>query len=271
MRNLLIFIMISILAGVCACSEDPADSIIEPPEPTIEEFEASVIANCHILKEALEAFMEDNDGGRPEDVCGDTNRVGLTLIDYLPDGQFLENPFTGERTEPVDTIATEPGQTGFYSIHEWATPGFYYINGFGERHVIVELSNREELEQKVIENCFLVREAVMRFALLNGGVYPDNVGVDTTPEGYTVTALLPGGELVENPFTLCHQEPFDGTAVFVGNTGYVPLVFGGNVGYTITGVGAEMAVMIFTADSDPRCTFISIYDERLYCSGDCCF
>jgi hypothetical protein len=271
MRNLLIIIMISMLAGVCACSEDSAESIIEPTEPTIEELEASVIANCHILQEALEAFMEDNGGCRPEDVCGDTNRVGLTLIDYLPDGQFLENPFTGERTEPVDTVATEPGQTGFYSAHEWGTPGLYYVNGFGETHVIVELSNREELEQKVIENCFIVREAVMRFALLNGGVYPYSIGVDMNLEGDTVVGLLPGGVLLENPVTLCHTEPVDIWACTRGQVGYYPIYVGVSlVGFVITGVGVEVDVKIFTAHSDPGCTFISIYDELLYCSGDCC-
>lgn len=156
--------MISMLAGVCACSEDPAELIIEPSEPTIEELEA-----------------------------------------------------------------------------------------------------------KVIENCFIVREAVMRFAMLNGGEYPFNVNFDTTPEGYTVIDLLPEGMLLVNPFTLCCTEPVDGTALTRGKVGCNPIVVGVScVGFVITGVAMEMDVTIFTAHSNPDCTSISIYDEYLYCSGDCC-
>jgi len=270
MRNLLMCIMISMLAGVFACSEDPAELIIEPSEPTIEELEAKVIENCQTLEAALEEFASFNNGACPIDIYSDTNDLGLTVIDYLPGGELMENPFTGERTEPVDTIATEPGQTGYY-LKSPLYPALYYIYGFGETHVIVELSNREELEQKVIENCFIVREAVMRFALLNGGVYPYDIGVDINLEGDTVIGLLPGSMLLENPFHLVRTEPVDYTARQIGEVGYWPVYVGAsNVGYTITGVGAEGGVTIFTAHSNPDCTFISIYDEAIYCSGDCC-
>jgi hypothetical protein len=271
MRNLLIIILISMLTGICACSEDPSECIIEPSEPTIEELEAKVIENCHALEVALVEFVSFNRGACPVDIYSDTNDLGLTVIDYLPGGELMENPFTGDRTEPVDTIATETGQTGYYLKSSWY-PALYYINGFGESSIVVELSNREELEQKVIENCFIVREAVMRFALLNSGVYPVDVSIDTTPEGYTVTDLLPGGVLLENPFHLFASEPVNSPAAIIGTTGHIPIFFGGSiVGYTITGVGAEEGVMIFTAGSYPHCTFISMYDERIYCSGDCCF
>ena len=270
MRNVLIVFMISMLAGVCACSEDPAESIIEPAEPTIEELEALVVENCEALEAALEEFISFNDGACPVDIYSDTNDLGLTLIDYLPGGELMENPFTGERTEPVDTVATEPGQIGYHPASDFY-PVLYYITGFGETQVIAELSNREELEQKVIENCFLVREAVMRFAMLNGGEYPSNVAVDVTPEGYTVTHLLPGGVLLENPFTRVCSEPVDGTAAVPGETAYRPTLGGGSlVGYIITGTGADACVTIFSAGSGPDCTYISIYSELIYCSGDCC-
>lgn len=271
MRNVLFIIMIGLILTVSACSESYVESPSAPPEPTIEELEARVIENCNIFRDALEEFMDNNrHGACPVDIFNDTNDLGLTVIDLLPDGELLENPFTGERTEPVNTIATEPGQTGYYLRLIWA-PFLYYINGIGETHTIVELSNLEELEQKVIENCFLVREAVMRFAMLNDGVYPTDVALDTTPEGYTVINLLPGGVALENPFTGCAEEPTDGAACTPGDTGYVPIVTGlSNVGYVITGCGNAAGVTIFTAALEPYCTSISIFDEFIYCSGDCC-
>ena len=258
MRNLFFITMICVVLVMLSCSGDEVECPCAPPEPSIYELEARVIANCYILEEALEAYMEDNEGACPEDVCSDTNRVGLTLIDYLPDGQLMENPFTGERTEPVDTIATEPGQTGY--LKSARSPVLFYINGFGESYTILELSNLptiDELESKVIANCFIVLEAVMRFALINGGVYPDDVALDTTPEGHTVISLLPNGVALENPFTLCATEPTDGSACSPGDTGYVPIVIGGyNVGCEVTGVGKIAAVQIFRAHYEPDCTYI---------------
>ncbi len=268
MRNILIIIMISMIAGMSACSDDPAESFIEP---TIEELETKVIENCQTLETALEEFASYNDEHCPVDIYSDTNDLGLTLIDYLPGGELMENPFTGERTEPVDTAATEPGQTGYY-LRSLLCRALYHINGFGESGVIMELSNAEELEQKVIENCFIVREAVMRFAMLNGGEYPENIGLDTTPEGKTVASLLPGGMMLENPFYLVATEPVDGAAAQTGEVGYLPVVIpgGSHVGFVITGVGMTQGVHIFTAGCDPDCSAIIIYDEYIYCSGDCC-
>ena len=269
MRNVLIIVLISAIVGMSACSDDPSESIIEP---TTEELETKVIENCRTLEAALEEFASYNDEHCPVDIYSDTNDLGLTVIDYLPGGELMENPFTGERTEPVDTVAAEPGQTGYYLKSPlYLYRALYSISGFGESDIIMELSNAEELEQKVIENCFIVREAVMRFAMLNGGVYPYNLGTDVTPEGDTVTNLLPGGVLLENPFSYAATEPCDGNAYDPGEVSYVPVYAGVSlVGFTIKGVGAVPLVTIFTASTEPSCTYISIYGERAYCSGDCC-
>ena len=270
MYKVLFIIMICLVFAMLSCSGDEAECPVASNEPSIEELEARVIENCYTLRDAIEEFRDDNNGWCPFDIYSDTNDLGLNVIDYLPSGELMENPFTGERTEPTIGIATEQGQTGYFLESE-GKPCLYYISDFGESHTIKELSNLEELEQQVIENCFLVREAVMRFALLNGGVYPSDVGLDTTPEGYTVIDLLPDGIALRNPFAGLRIEPTDGAAATPGNTSCYPMIIGFvNVGCVITGVGNVAGYWIFMGEISPKCTNIVIYDERIYCSGDCC-
>ena len=271
MRKALFIITICLVMAMLSCSGDEAERPAAPSEPTAEELEARVIENCHILEEALEAFMEDNELGRsPWDILNDTNDAGLTVIDYLPGGELMENPFTGERTEPVDTIATEPGQTGYYKGC-CSVSSLYYINGFGETYMIVELSNIKELEWRFITNCLIFMEASERFASLNGGIYPSDTSLDTTPEGFTLIDLLPGGRRLFNPFTNLDEEPTDGAAATPGDTGYVPIVIGGyNAGYVITGCGRVAAVTIFCRAYSPNENGLSIFGEIIYCVGDHC-
>ena len=266
MHKLLFIIVFWLIFAISGCGGDEAELLICPEEPAIEELEAMVIGNTHIVRAALEEFMAHNDDLCPYDIYNDTNDLGLTVIDLLPDGQLLENPFTGERTEPVDTLATEPGQTG-YSVRSYLCPSLYYINGVGEHYTVVELSNLEELKWKVIRNCLTVREAVERFAESNGGTYPSDVGVDTTPEGHTVTHFLPDGCLLENPFTRAATEPIDCAAMHPGEVGYMPVVQSlVNVGYTITGCGHIAALKIFEWEYSPTSICIMIDGETVYCT-----
>jgi len=266
MHKLFFIIMIGLIVSMSACSEEEVEILSAPSVPTIEELEAKVIENCYIVRDALEEYRAHNDRACPVDIYTDTNDLGLTLIDLLPDGQLLENPFTGERTEPIDTIATEPGQTGYYMRSPWM-PFLYYINGIGESLTIAELSNLEELEWKVIQNCLAVREAAEMWATLSGGIYPSNVGVSTTPGGYTLTSLLPDGHLLENPFTGCATEPVDACAANPGETGYNPIVQNLlDAGYTITGTGALANITILTFSYSPLYTCITIYGEVIYCT-----
>ncbi len=95
-------------------------------------------------------------------------------------------------------------------------------------------------------NCHTVQLAAEDFAVQNDGVYAGNVGVDVTPAGQTITQMLPGGVLLENPFTRLATEPVDGAAAAnPGETAYAPVVQNGvNVGYTITGAGKQGNVII---------------------------
>ena len=105
-------------------------------------------------------------------------------------------------------------------------------------------------EAAVKSNCHTTQLAAEDFAVQNDGVYATDVGTDTTPSGQTITAMLPGGALLENPFTKAATEPVDGAAANPGESGYVPIVQNAvNVGYTITGVGKEAGTVIITLSS----------------------
>jgi prepilin-type N-terminal cleavage/methylation domain-containing protein len=105
-------------------------------------------------------------------------------------------------------------------------------------------------EAAVRSNCHTVQLAAEDFAVQNDGVYAADVGVDATPSGQTITTMLPGGVLLENPFTKAATEPVDGVAAGAGETAYTPIIQNlVNVGYSITGVGKEAATIIITLSS----------------------
>ena len=99
-------------------------------------------------------------------------------------------------------------------------------------------------EASVKSNCHTTQLAAEDFAVQNDGVYADDVGADTTPGGDTITDMLPGAALLENPFTKAATEPGDGAAATIGETGYVVTTQNGvNVGYTINGWGKNAEVI----------------------------
>jgi len=102
-------------------------------------------------------------------------------------------------------------------------------------------------EAAVKSNCHSVQLAVEDFSVLTDGMYPGDVGTDTTPNGQTLIDMLPGGVSLRNEFTNVATEPRDGAANGAGQIGYVPNVNGGiRDGYTITGYGRTILVMTLT-------------------------
>jgi len=79
--------------------------------------EAIVQANCYYLLVAGLAYGDDNNG-----VCapnGDmVNAAGKTLMDYLPNGTKLLNPYTGLKSEPSmwEQDATGMGQLSYTAL-----------------------------------------------------------------------------------------------------------------------------------------------------------
>ena len=105
-------------------------------------------------------------------------------------------------------------------------------------------------EASTKSNCHTTQLAAEDFAVQNDGVYAANVDVDATPAGQTITNMLPGGALLENPFTKVATEPVNAAAANPGESGYVPIVQNAvNVGYTITGCGKEAGTVIITLSS----------------------
>jgi len=100
-------------------------------------------------------------------------------------------------------------------------------------------------EASVKSNCHTVQLAAEDFAVQNDGVYAGDVDADTTPSGQTITTMLPGGALLENPFTKAATEPVNAAAAAEGQTGYLPFAPAGtNIGYSITGAGKGGTVII---------------------------
>ena len=100
-------------------------------------------------------------------------------------------------------------------------------------------------EAAVKSNCHTVQLAAEDFAVQNDGVYAADVDADATAAGQTITDMLPGQALLENPFTKASTEPVNAAAAGPGQSGYVPIVQNGsNVGYTITGSGKESTIII---------------------------
>ncbi|MHB8079358.1 MAG: type IV pilin protein [Candidatus Krumholzibacteriia bacterium] len=98
-------------------------------------------------------------------------------------------------------------------------------------------------EASVKSNCHTVQLAAEDFSVQNDGVYATTTA-DATPGGTSfIPGLLPGGNLLTNPFTKVADSPVDGTAAAVGVAGYlVHLDVDGNPdGYTINGIGKDPA------------------------------
>ena len=73
--------------------------------------EAAVRANVHTVQLAAELFATRNGGYYPATTMQD---MGFgTLIDTLPHGDFLRNPFTNLYDSPIDGVAAAAGLTGY--------------------------------------------------------------------------------------------------------------------------------------------------------------
>jgi hypothetical protein len=137
MKNFTMLLLALTAICVAGCDE------IDPPtdiELTDSPEELLVRANAEIVRQAVISFAAANDGLYPANVGVDTTDQGDTLIDLLPNGRLLANPFTAAATEPMDGAAACPGQCGYLAItDDGAQVVGYYISGYGEKELIVEL------------------------------------------------------------------------------------------------------------------------------------
>ena len=104
--------------------------------------EAAVKSNCHTVQLAAEDFAVQNDGVYAADVDSDTTPGGDTIVDMLPGGTRLENPFTKAATEPVNAAAANPGETGYVPVAQNGVNVGYSITGAGKTgNVIITLTS----------------------------------------------------------------------------------------------------------------------------------
>jgi len=104
--------------------------------------EAAVKSNCHTVQLAAEDFAVQNDGVYAADVDSDTTPGGDTIVDMLPGGARLENPFTKAATEPVNAAAANPGETGYVPVAQNGVNVGYTITGAGKGgNVIITLTS----------------------------------------------------------------------------------------------------------------------------------
>ena len=103
--------------------------------------EASTKSNCHTVQLASEDFAVQNDGVYAGNLA-DATPGGDTIIDMLPGGARLENPFTRAISEPIDGAAGTPGQTGYIvQVDASGTNVGYTIDGWGKTANIITLTS----------------------------------------------------------------------------------------------------------------------------------
>jgi prepilin-type N-terminal cleavage/methylation domain-containing protein len=106
-------------------------------------------------------------------------------------------------------------------------------------------------EAAVRSNAHTVQLAAEDFSVQNDGVYAATIATALT-NGDTMLQLLPGGVLLENPFSKALDSPANGAAAVAGQVGYVmadPNGDGVPDGYTIDGLGEDGATVVITLTS----------------------
>ena len=240
MKRLNLLILIILIASITSCGDD-TDPVTPEPELTPEEI---IIQNCHIIKVAADAFMEENGGEYAWGVT-DTSLANNTLQDLLPNGELLLNPYTGLKTEP--RLLDFTGQIGEirYSPEVMGGVCVGYIvatfNGQGQ-WLYALFSHSEEYfieEMSVVARCFGMQRRAQRFADNNDGIFPLDVDTDTDLSGHTLKWHIRDTYYGENAFTEEYTNPVNGTASIPGEIGYRPVTANNiPVGYIITGFGA---------------------------------
>ena len=98
-------------------------------------------------------------------------------------------------------------------------------------------------EARVKSICHTTQLATEAFATENDGVYPQTTA-SVLPSGNTLVDLLPGAQLMVNPWTNAATEPHDGAPAQIGEVGFTTTVVGGVVtAYSIVGQGRNGVVL----------------------------
>jgi len=104
-----------------------------PPEPLDPEL--ITLRNAVAVRAAIERWSSENGGGYPPTLIT-SNRLGNMVIDLLPGGVRLLNPYTGVRSEPRDGAPTRKGQVGYLGIAGSKGQTSYCIEARGNNGVL---------------------------------------------------------------------------------------------------------------------------------------
>jgi hypothetical protein len=129
-------ITLALVSALCftGCSDDSSTPITPDPDTlTLMTKDDSVIANAYLVRDAAEAYAAANNGLYPR-LTSEKTLDGQTLIDFLPDSEYLANPYDGLLDSPVDGTAARGGQVGYVSLDRDGdgVPDGYTIDALGE-------------------------------------------------------------------------------------------------------------------------------------------
>lgn len=217
------------------------ENIANVPQDVLDQH-ALTRENVRLVFDAAKQYAAGNDGQFPGDVGGSPNKEGHTLVDLLPNGELLLNPFNSVQENPNDGLGLAiPGAIG-YLPNDMVGDGTYngfVIEAYGcAGDITVTALPYSEREGYVCHNALSLRVAVYQFHQASGH-YPHNLDTETTPGGKTVLDLCAdNGEEFENPYTSQVYVPSVGIAANKGEVAYQPIEDAGEVtGYFVTGRG----------------------------------
>jgi hypothetical protein len=173
------------------------------------------------------------------------------MVELLPNGSLLLNPFEGVKTEPQDGNGLgTPGALGYLGTD---ANGDGDIDGFMmeayncDWAVMLVLLPYSQYGEIVWVGSYTLRTAVEMFAEASGH-YPRNLDAETTPAGKTVLDLvsqMTSGHVpyFVNDYNQEHYVPSLGIATGKFSIGYQPIETAGTVtDYVITGRTIEEIV-----------------------------
>jgi hypothetical protein len=204
-------------------------------------------ANVRLVVDAANRFAAANNGEYPADVSGTPNLEGKTLVDLLPNGEWLLNPFMSMQDQPVDGAAAAPGHIGYTPIDHVGDGTYtaFIMDAMGcQGFVILTVLPYSWNEEYVFHDALSLRAAVNEFRQASGH-YPSDLDTETTPGGKTVLGLYyENGEDFKNPYTDADYVPALGIATNKGEVAYQPTEDAGVVtSFTITGRGATKEIL----------------------------
>lgn len=97
--------------------------------------EAKTKSDCHTVQLAVEEYMTRR---------GFYPLKADDIMPFLPGGQLIKNAFTGAAVEPMDGVASVPGQIGYQPNILGGVVVSYTITGYGKYALIMTINGGEE-------------------------------------------------------------------------------------------------------------------------------